>query len=106
MNDHQRIDAWSLAMMQEIVARIDADPDRDGLSRAQKTLHRWHEAGANRATEEWLVLLELPWEKLKIRLLDESDEGQRLRSSAPFCGILNPRERLEFFREFRAPRPA
>ncbi|MGE0490687.1 MAG: hypothetical protein AB7S38_15890 [Vulcanimicrobiota bacterium] len=106
MNDHERIDAWSLAMMTEIVARIDADPERRGLEKARVTLQRWHENGANRATTEWLALLELPWDKLRVRLLDEGDEGQRLRSSAPFCGVLDPRERLEIFREFRATRPA
>lgn len=92
-------------MMREIVARIDADPERRGLAKAHETLRRWHEARANSTTPEWLDLLELPWSELRTRLLDEGDEGQRLRSSAPFCGVLNPRERLEIFREFRPTRP-
>ncbi|MFA5508145.1 MAG: hypothetical protein WC314_03800 [Vulcanimicrobiota bacterium] len=106
MSDHQRIDAWSLAMMKEIVARIDRDPAREGLERARTTLRKWSEKDRNPITEEWRELLELPWEELRASLLDEGDEGQRLRSSAPFCGILEPRERLEIFQEYRATRPA
>lgn len=34
-----------------------------------------------------------PWEKLRERLLEESDEGQRLRSTHPFAGILSQEER-------------
>jgi hypothetical protein len=33
-------------------------------------------------------------------LLDESDEGQRLRQSDPFCGILTPEERWKIYREY------
>lgn len=106
MDAHQRIDAWSLAMMKEIVTRIDTDPDRKGLQRAVATLQRWHDNDSNKATGEWLQLLDLPWEELRTRLLDEGELGQRLRSSAPFCGVLSPRERLEIFREFRAARSA
>jgi len=35
-------------------------------------------------------------------LLDESDEGQRLRQSDPFCGVLTPRERWEIYRQAAA----
>ena len=105
MDAHQRIDAWSLAMMKEIVTRIDTDPDQQGLQRAIATLQRWHDNDSNKATGEWLRLLDLPWEELKTHLLDEGELGQRLRSSAPFCGVLSPRERLEMFREFRATAP-
>jgi len=106
MDAHPRIDAWSLAMMKEIVSRIDADPDRQGLQRAVATLQRWHVNESNKATDEWLQLLDLPWEELRVRLLDEGEHGQRLRSSAPFCGVLSPRERLDIFRKFRATESA
>ncbi|GMU51582.1 MAG: hypothetical protein AMXMBFR33_07280 [Candidatus Xenobia bacterium] len=103
MNPHQRIDDWTLAMMREIVARIDADPARSGLEKARATARRWHSQHPNRAVAEWLGLLELSWEELRPILLDEGEEGQRLRSSAPFAGILSPRERLDLFRSYRAP---
>jgi len=32
-------------------------------------------------------------------LLDESEEGTRLRQIDPFCGILTPKERWEIYRE-------
>ena len=32
-------------------------------------------------------------------LLDESDEGQRLRQTDLFCGILTPAERWQIYRE-------
>lgn len=102
MDAHERLDKWSLAMMQKIVARIDADPSRKGLARARSTAERWYSQSPSRAVHEWLELLNLPWEELRPLLLDEGDEGQRLRSSAPFCGIIGQRERLELFRQFRA----
>ena len=38
-------------------------------------------------------------------LLEESDEGQRLRSSKPFIGIVTQEERLEIIRRFPPPWP-
>ena len=47
-----------------------------------------------RCHAEWKQLIEThPWERLREILLDESDEGQRLRSSHPFTGILTQDER-------------
>ncbi|HEY5705879.1 MAG TPA: hypothetical protein VIS96_09930 [Terrimicrobiaceae bacterium] len=40
-------------------------------------------------------------EVLEILTVD-SDEGQRLRQSTPFTGILNQRERLDVFRRHEA----
>jgi hypothetical protein len=34
-------------------------------------------------------------------LTEESDDGQRLRQSSPFSGILSQRERLEVFRRYK-----
>lgn len=100
--DHHQLDAWSLAMMEEIAARIDADPSRAGLARARATAQRWNERSPRRAVQEWLELLRLPWEQLREIVLDPGDQGQRLRSSSPFCGILSQRERLDLLRKFRA----
>ena len=35
-------------------------------------------------------------------LTEDSDEGQRLRQSSPFSGILSQRERLEIFRRYES----
>ncbi len=89
-------------MMEEIAARIDCDPTRAGLVRARATAERWNAQSPRRAVQEWIELLRLPWEELRPIILDPGDNGQRLRSSSPFCGILSQRERLDLLRRFRA----
>lgn len=102
MRTHQQIDRRSLAMARRIVGKIDADPERRGFAHAKSVCARWVEQGIVSA-REWLMLLEQPWEEVRATLLDESDEGQRLRQTDPFCGILTPRERWEIYREHREP---
>lgn len=87
-------------MVRRIVDRIDADPRRAGLEHARRVCERWIAQG-NRSAREWLEILERPWPEIRAILLDESDEGQRLRQSDPFCGILTPAERWEIYREWR-----
>jgi hypothetical protein len=95
---HQEIDRRSLEMVRRIVAKIDADPERHGLAHAKHVCERWVTQGIASA-REWRTLLEKPWEEVRAILLDESDEGQRLRQTDPFCGILTPAERWEMYRE-------
>ncbi len=85
-------------MARAIVARIDADPDRSGLTRAKDLCQRWYREREALAHREWLGILEQPWSQVRIVLLDESEIGQRLRQSTPFCGILTPRERWAFYK--------
>lgn len=86
-------------MVRAIVEKIDADPDRRGLEHAREVCRKWVEAG-NRPAIEWRAIVARPWEEIRAILLDESDEGQRLRQSDPFCGILSPAERWAIYREF------
>jgi len=79
MRTHQQIDRRSLAMARAIVAR-------GGLDRAKETCRRWVEMG-NLPAREWLPLLEKPWAEIRAILLDESEEGQRLRQNDPFCRV-------------------
>lgn len=95
---HQQIDQRSLRMVREIVARIDADPERRGLEHARNVCRRWV-ANGNVPAREWMEILQRPWEEIRAVLLDESDEGQRLRQSDPFVGILSPQERWAIYRE-------
>jgi hypothetical protein len=104
MKTHQDIDRRSLAMVRRIVEKIDADPQRAGLDQARRVCARWIERGV-RPAQEWREILERPWEEIRAILLDESDEGQRLRQNDPFCGILTPHERNAIYREF-APNAA
>lgn len=98
MRTHQQIDRRSLEMVRRIVEKIDADPSRAGFQRAKDVCHRWVEQG-NIPAREWLIILERPWDEVRAILLDESDEGQRLRQSDPFTGILTPQERWAIYRE-------
>lgn len=99
---HSQIDQRSLAMARAIVARIDRDPARAGLAKAKETCRRWMERCPLPAHREWSSLLDRPWEEVRSLLLEESESGQRLRQSDPFCGILTPQERWEIYRAFRA----
>jgi hypothetical protein len=95
---HQDIDERSLTMARRIVEKIDVDPDRAGLDRARGVCERWVQMG-NVPAREWKSILERPWAEIREILLDESEEGRRLRQNDPFCGILTPEERWEIYRE-------
>jgi hypothetical protein len=95
---HEQIDQRSLAMAERIVAKIDADPQRAGLAHAREVCTRWIERG-NVPAREWIEILSRPWNEIREILLDDSEEGRRLRQNDPFCGILSPRERWEIYRE-------
>ncbi len=97
---HQQIDRRSLALAKAVVERIDADPQRAGLEKARATFRRWLKSDPAPANGEWLEILKGPWEEIRLVLLDESEEGQRLRQSTPFCGVLTPQERWNIYRSF------
>ena len=72
------------------------DADRTFLQVGFDNIERWPKPHGDlpRAHEEWRNLIEdEPWEKLRDILVEESDEGQRLRSSSHFAGIVTPEER-------------
>ena len=100
MRTHQEIDERSLVMARAIVAKIDNDPTRAGLKRAREVCSRWLNKSPSPKIAEWLEILNRPWEQIREVLLDESEEGKRLRQSDPFCGILTPHERWEIYRAF------
>ena len=85
-------------MARRIVATIDADPARKGLEHAREVCARWVTRG-NQPAEEWATILQRPWPVIRSILLDDSEEGRRLRQNDPFCGILTPVERWKIYRE-------
>ena len=99
---HPHIDARSLDMARIVVERIDADPSLFNV--ALENLERWRRLHGtlSRANEEWKQILERPWCEI---LLDESDEGEQLRSSHPFVGIVTEEERLEIMKRHPPPCP-
>jgi hypothetical protein len=46
-----------------------------------------------------MAILQGSWPEIRSVLLDESEEGKRLRQNSPFCGILTPVERWAIYRE-------
>ena len=99
MKTHEAIDRRSLEMARRIVAKIDADPHREGLERARRVCARWVEKGNVPAREWQKILSECDWGEIRLLLLDDSEESRRLRQSDPFCGILTPEERWEIYRD-------
>jgi hypothetical protein len=95
---HNGIDRRSLTMARSIVAKIDGDPARGGLAHARQVCARWVERG-NVPAREWMAILQRSWPEIRSILLDDSEEGRRLRQNDPFCGILTPSERWEIYRE-------
>ena len=102
---HPHIDARVLDMAKIIAERIDRDPAL--LDVGRKNLERWRrpDGTANRARDEWEGILARPWPEIRALLLEESDEGQRLRSSHPFAGILTETERIEIMHRHPPPWP-
>lgn len=98
MKTHEQIDERSLALAQAVVEKIDRDPARRGLEKARATCRRWFRERPEPAVREWLEILERPWEEIRAVLLEDSQEGQRLRQSDPFCGILTAPERWAIYR--------
>jgi len=80
-------------MHRAIARKIRREP---GLfKRARRTLTRWEKAkhACPPPLREWKQILRKNDMNTVLRLLTRSDdEGQRLRSTAPFCGILTDQE--------------
>ncbi len=108
LGSQQFIDRLNLLCHREIAKRLAREPERV-LSIARSNLARWlkaHERGSAeaRCLEEWEQLLATRAVAQIIAIItQDSDEGQRLRSSTPFAGILTLQERKEL-REYCAQR--
>lgn len=87
-------------MARAIVAKIDADPAQVGLAKARATCERWFRERPSPAIHEWVEILKRPWPDIRKILLDDSEEGRRLRQSDPFTAVLTPQERWQIYRNF------
>ncbi len=92
-------------MARIVVERIDADPTLFNVAR--ENLERWRRLHGtlSRANEEWEQILNRPWSEIRAILLDASNEGQRLRSTHPFRGIVTEAERLAIVARHPPPWP-
>ncbi len=102
-SDHRILDARSLAMHCKIVQKISRDPRL--LGKAKANLSRWS-AKINgpkpRYLMQWQQILEKPWPTIAEIMTSMSEEATRLRSSSPFAGVLNKKEREKVYAAFRA----
>jgi hypothetical protein len=96
---HQWLDMVNLEMCRAIAGKIRRDPRLMRIPRAN--LQRWRKKnrGLARAQREWEMILKRHTNDRVLEILtQDNDEGQRLRQSDPFVGILSEKERLAFFR--------
>ena len=94
------------------LTRLAVGPGSTKIRRSFGSGWRTSSAGRARANTsraampEWKALIEKqPWERLREMLLEESDEGQRLRSSHPFTGLVTEGERNAVHDATRATAP-
>ena len=92
---HPHIDARILDACRLVVQRIEENPKRLQIAFDNLERERAKRGHLSRAREEWRAILERPWAEIRSILLDESDEGQRLRSSHPFHGLVSQEEGRE-----------
>jgi hypothetical protein len=98
---HQWIDARDLKMARLIVKKIRRDPSQ--FEEAVKTLRHWKRTlrPVPHAILEWDQIFARNTREEVLRIFtQDSEEGQRLRQSDPFCGILTEEERLQFLRQY------
>ena len=94
---HRKFEERSLALHREIARRIRSNPDL--LSSVRERLSKDIRSGRfsislTDAMQEWLDLLDSSSvEQLPELLIDEGENGRRLRQSTPFAGILTKEER-------------
>jgi hypothetical protein len=94
MLSHQWIDLVDLAMHRAIARKIRREPKL--YSRARRNLAHWEKVkrACPPPLREWKEILRNNDMKTVLRILTRADEeGDRLRQSSPFCGILTERER-------------
>jgi hypothetical protein len=103
---HDLIDRRSLELNRLVAEKIRQQPElmdlvRDKLDRtlAESRLSE----SCKDALREWKTIFSLKsFEKILEILVEDSDEGQRLRQSTPFTGILSQQERGEIFRRYES----
>lgn len=107
--DHSGIDQVSLSIARRVAERLRARPELLEVARAN--LSRWQQRNADspallRCYAEWDAILNRPLEEICVLLVAETQEGQRLRQSSPFAGVLAPAEVWEIKNRQRHATPS
>jgi hypothetical protein len=92
------VDLFSLMLHAAVAEKLRLNPKKV-LQIAEENLNRWLK-NENPALREWQIILKshTPEEIIKI-ITQNTDEGQRLRSSSPFVGVLSEAERDKIWSE-------
>lgn len=102
-SDHRTRDARSLAMHCVIAEKISRDPKLLGIAR--ENIARWSAKSADPQRgylKEWRDILDREWSEIAELMTNMSEEATRLRSSSPFAGVLDARERERIYAAFRS----
>lgn len=98
---HEFYDERSLEIHRLIALRLRDDPEL--ISTGRKTLKRWIHVSPNKSTDlEWIALLNQGVDAVICAIVEDSDEGRRIRQSSPLLSILPFAERERFRDSFRA----
>ena len=97
---HHRIDQRSLAMHCAIAGKLRARPEL--LEIARDNIERWYPGagGAKPYLDEWRRLLDYPLEELLSLIVQDNEHMNAMRQSAPFAGVLEPKERWDIYALF------
>lgn len=89
---HKFYDNRSLATHRLFAIRLREDPSL--LREARQTLERWKSISPNASTDrEWTALLARGVDAVIAAIVDDTDEGQRIRQSSPLLSVLSIAER-------------
>ena len=105
------VDLFSLILHRVAAEKLRAD-ETGVLKIARSNLKRWLSSGrfdsvAKRALLEWNEIIKhSPADEIIRLITQDNDEGQRLRSSSSFAGVLTKAERGKIWSECAEIRPA
>ena len=101
-SSHERLDRRSLAMHRLIADKIRAEPKLFEI--ASQNIERWSRTpGRNvQLLAVWSRLLEQGIPVALAVATEDSERARELRQSTPFAGVLSPKERWSFLRQWNA----
>ncbi len=97
---HDRLERRSLALHRAIAAKLRVRPEL--LSIARENIERWSRRGGRSQPylDTWRAILDRPLEEILQVIVEDSPRMTDLRQSAPFAGVLDPRERWHVYDTF------
>ena len=99
---HDRLERRSLSLHRAIAEKLRQNPEL--LAIARDNLHRWMQKGGRSTPywEQWREILKRPLEEILAAIVEDSPRMTELRQSAPFAGILDPKERWRIYDTFES----